>query len=222
MNRSSRWFRGVVVLLLVAWAEGLLPSEWVAPARADAPSVEEARSAYSQALWLKVVELLQPAVENGSLKDKDRASAMELLARAQVRLGDNDKAIGYFHQLLDQDPGWRPDKDRFPSMEAKVFEDALTSWKPQPSTNPVPAAAPPPTPNPTPSPPPVPASQTSTISTPTKSQSWYKNKWVIGGAAVVGAALAIFLSGGSGGGGHTADPGPNPPPPPSIIHGGRR
>src|SRR5262245_46296709 len=84
---SSRGPRRFLALFLsVLQRQFVLAVPFASRARADSREVEDARTAYNQALWLKVVELLQPAVDGGTLTGSDRTTALELLARAQVRL----------------------------------------------------------------------------------------------------------------------------------------
>lgn len=216
---------GTVALLAFALALCPLAAPRAAAQSAAPPELEAARQDYEFAEFGPALAKLEPLIAGGALAGEMLRDAHVLKARCLVGLGRLEEAKASYCAALALDEAWTPDRVLFPREEIDVFDQALVLCPPEPAAAapepaPAPAATPavtPATPSPRPAPLPVPAP----AEQPGKKKKSFFGSPVglaLGGALLVGIAVAAGGGGGGGGGGTPAGPLPGFPPPPS---GGR-
>lgn len=213
------------LVLSLELAGGLLPiaRPLTAFAATDSP-LTAAISAYREGEFAECVRLLSSALAMGKIPDPERASALEYIARAHVRLGNESGAIEAFGKLLAANPLWRPDPDRIPPAEAAVFEKALALRPPTVGSQGSTTTS-------------KPAADRDTVATTTLLRAGVmvtpgssvvtsiprrksKLMWIVGGAVAAGVGIAVAAGGGGGGGSNGGGGGgpsslPGAPAPPS-------
>jgi hypothetical protein len=101
----------------------------VSRARADeeVAALDGAIGRYWDGLFSEAVEALEPLAD--SLEGEEEILAREYLARALVRLGEEDRGRAAFKALLRIRPDWRPDAKVVAGPEMSAFEAALEQYE---------------------------------------------------------------------------------------------
>ena len=104
-----------------------------APARST-PTAATVRSAqfYDQSRFDEAITLLRDLVDRQALDDRSRARALEILARCYVKKGYPVLAKDMFKELLEINPGYRPDPIQVPPDEAALFDRARKEFLTEP------------------------------------------------------------------------------------------
>ena len=229
LDSRLRGHRATGAAALLAFALALCPlaAPRAAAQEAAPPELEAARQDYEFAEFGPALAKLEPLIAGGGLAGEALRDAHVLKARCLVGLGRLEEAKASYCAALALDEAWTPDRVLFPRDEIDVFDQALVLCPPEPAAAapepaPAPAATPgmtpavtPATPSPRPAPLPVPAP----AEQPGKKKKSFFGSPVglaLGGAVLVGIAVAAG-GGGGGGGGTPAGPLPAFPPPPGSA-----
>ena len=172
MKRSLPLHRWTILLLIVLSVHAVSMFAESQPAHAEGSVIDDARAAYEQASWQRVVDILAVPLANGTLSDAEKQLALELTARADVRLGQDERARVNFKKLLRINPMWKPDQDVYPPNEYAAYEMARDGKKISAKTGAMP--------------------NSSQASTPSQASS--KKWWIAGGAAAIAVVIAIEVA----------------------------
>jgi len=78
--------------------------------------LRDAEASYQSGLFMKCIELLELSLDSCDLGRKDREKALELLAKAYVESGDQDKADATINRLLTKYPNYELKEAENPEM----------------------------------------------------------------------------------------------------------
>jgi hypothetical protein len=209
-RRSSTWFRVVASLLVpsllgLVLHNGLAPPAWAQ----DSPRAlfESGVDAYKISDLKRAEQQLQRAQDALRPVEGGNPDARRLLAEVSLYLGrvavvtDRiEEAHGHFREALSRDRSLDLSMETDPPKIVEVFSQVrakvLAELPPVPTPEPAPAAAATPAPDVQVAPAVVAAAPGPTPR-PKKKKRWIW--WVLGGAAVAGAAVAVLGSSGGGG-----------------------
>ena len=125
-----------IAVASAAFAATPRPSAPAAPAAAARPTPAAAtvRSVqfYDQSRFDEAITLLRDLVDREALDDKSRTRALEILARCYVKKGYPVLAKDMFKELLEINPGYRPDPIQVPPDEAALFDRARKEFLTEP------------------------------------------------------------------------------------------
>lgn len=114
--------RFLIILILLALMVGLRAQTRPINPIVCAINLKTAETSYQAGLFMNCIELLELSLDSCDLSRKDREKALELLAKAYVETGDQDKADATINRLLTKFPNYELKEAENPEMFNRLVE----------------------------------------------------------------------------------------------------